>query len=84
MSSKCILCDNGYDFRKIQVNEILGTVGIALASSLNSVTKSNAFKYCPVCGKKLTKDNFGGKNYFNKLINISLINISLIKLCLLR
>lgn len=61
MSSKCILCDNGYDFRKIQVNEILGTVGIALASSLNSVTKSNAFKYCPVCGKKLTKDNFGGK-----------------------
>ncbi len=40
MSSKCILCDNGYDFRKIQVNEILGTVGIALASSLNSVTKA--------------------------------------------
>lgn len=51
MNNKCILCDNGYDFRKIQVNEILGTVSIALASSLNSVTKNNAFNYCPVCGK---------------------------------
>ena len=61
MNNKCILCDNGYDFRKIQVNEILGTVSIALSSSLNSVTKNNAFNYCPVCGKKLTKNNFGGK-----------------------
>lgn len=52
MNNKCILCDNGYDFRKIQVMEILGTVSIALASSLNSVTKNNAFNYCPVCRQK--------------------------------
>ena len=61
MNNKCILCDNGYDFRNIQVNEILGTVSIALASSLNSVSKNNDFNYCPVCGKKLTKNKFGGK-----------------------
>ena len=61
--NNCELCSGSYDFRMVQINECVNIVGIALSGSLKQVNDGNRFKYCPKCGRKLTKENFGGISF---------------------
>lgn len=61
MENNCKLCGTKYDFRMVQITKCLGTMGISLSGSVDQVHKENAFKFCPECGRKLTKENFDGK-----------------------
>lgn len=56
----CKLCDGNFDFRKMQISEVLGEVGIQFSSNLNLISDENKFKYCPLCGRKLEDKNFKG------------------------
>lgn len=60
-ADNCKLCATKYDFRMVQITKCLGTMGISLSGSVDQVHKENAFKFCPECGRKLKKENFGGK-----------------------
>lgn len=59
-SNDCKLCGTKYDFRMVQITKCLGNMGISLSGSVDQVHKENAFKFCPECGRKLTKENFDG------------------------
>ena len=59
--NNCRLCGTKYDFRMVQITKCLGAIGISLSRSVDQVHKENAFKRCPECGRKLTKENFDGK-----------------------
>lgn len=59
-NNDCKLCGSKYDFRMVQIKECLNEMGISLSGHVNQVNKKNAFKFCPECGRKLTKENFGG------------------------
>lgn len=56
---KCKLC-SVYDFRQVAIEDING-YRISLTGSLNQVNNDNCFKYCPLCGRKLTVDDFKDK-----------------------
>ena len=56
--NNCKLCGGNFDFRKVQINELLGDVGITFTPNLNKISKEAMFKYCPLCGGKLTDKNF--------------------------
>ena len=60
MNKNCKLCDGNYDFRMVLIGDTLGQTSVMFSSSKRNVNKQNAFNYCPVCGKKLTKENYGG------------------------
>lgn len=60
MNKNCKLCDGNYDFRMVLIGDTLGQTSVMFSSSKRSVNKQNAFNYCPVCGEKLTKENYGG------------------------
>ena len=60
-NNNCKLCGTNYDFRMVQITKCLGKMGISLSGSIEQVHKENAFKCCPECGRKLMKENFGGK-----------------------
>ena len=51
--NSCKLCNGNFDFRKVQINEILGEVGISFTHSLNEITEESMFKFCPLCGREL-------------------------------
>ena len=55
--SDCKLCNGNFDFRKVQINEILGDVEITFTPRLNKIT-GNTFKFCPLCGRELTDEDF--------------------------
>ena len=59
--NNCKLCGTNYDFRMVQIAKCLGTIGVSLSGSVNQVHRENAFKFCPECGRRLTKENFDGK-----------------------
>lgn len=40
--------------------------GIALSGSKRQVNNDNRFRFCPKCGRELTKENFGGVNFDDK------------------
>lgn len=56
----CKLYDGNFDFRKMQITEVLGEVGIQFTPNLNLLPNENRFKYCPLCGRKLENKNFKG------------------------
>ena len=60
MKNNCKWCGSKYDFRMVQISELFGEVGISLSENLRQVNSTNAFKFCPVCGRELTKENFDG------------------------
>lgn len=66
MNNSCELCGGKYDFRMVQIDECLNMTGIALSGSKRQVNNDNRFRFCPKCGRKLTKENFGGVNFDNK------------------
>lgn len=56
--SNCKLCNGSFDFRKVQINVLLGEVGITFTPRLNEITKEAMFKFCPLCGRELTEKDF--------------------------
>lgn len=59
MNKLCKLCDGHLDFRKFVIEESFGKMDIAFSGSLKQCNADNAFRFCPLCGKPLTKENFG-------------------------
>lgn len=66
MNNSCELCGGKYDFRMVQIDECLNMTGIALSGSKRQVNNDNRFRFCPKCGRELTKENFGGVNFEDK------------------
>lgn len=60
MKNNCRLCGSEYDFRMVQISSCLNEIGICLSGHVKQVNSINCFKFCPECGRKLTKDNFDG------------------------
>ena len=50
----------------VQIDECLNMTGIALSGSKRQVNNGNRFRFCPKCGRELTKENFGGVDFGNK------------------
>lgn len=50
----CRLCGGNFDFRKVQIIDVLGEASITFSPNLNSVPDDCKFKFCPECGRKLT------------------------------
>lgn len=66
MNNNCKLCGGKYDFRMVQIDECLNMTGIALSGSKRQVNNDNRFRFCPKCGRELTKENFGGVDFGDK------------------
>lgn len=58
-NSNCKLC-NEYDFRLVQIAECFDEMMIVFSGNLKQINKNNAFKFCPECGRRLTKVNYCG------------------------
>ena len=61
MNKSCILCNGKYNFDSILIKECLNETTIAFAGGSGKADNNNRFRYCPACGEKLTKENFGGR-----------------------
>lgn len=61
IENNCKLCGSKYDFRMVKIGELFGEITISLSGSLRDVDSSNRFNFCPLCGRKLMKENYGGK-----------------------
>lgn len=66
MKNNCELCGGKYDFRMVQIDKYLDVTGIAFSGSKRQVTNDNRFRFCPKCGRELTKDDFGGVDFGNE------------------
>lgn len=66
MKNNCKLCGGKYDFRMVQIDEYLDMTGIAFSGSKSQVNNDNRFRFCPKCGRELTKEDFGGVDFGNK------------------
>lgn len=56
----CELCGRNYDFRKVQFCDLMGHSEVALSGGVIHMPEK-PFKYCPMCGRKLTDENFRGE-----------------------
>ena len=66
MKNNCELCGGKYDFRMVQIDKYLDVTGIAFSGSKRQVNNDNRFRFCPKCGRELTKDDFGGVDFGNE------------------
>ena len=66
MENDCKLCGGKYDFRMVQIDEYLDMTGIAFSGSKRQVNNDNRFRFCPKCGRELTKEDFGGVDFGDK------------------
>ncbi len=66
MENNCKLCGGKYDFRMVQIDEYLDMTGIAFSGSKSQVNNDNRFRFCPKCGRELTKEDYGGVDFGNK------------------
>lgn len=66
MKNNCKLCGGKYDFRMVQIDEYLNMTGIAFTGSKRQVNNGNRFRFCPKCGRELTKEDFGGVDFVNE------------------
>lgn len=66
MNNNCKLCGGKYDFRMVQIDECLNMTGIALSGNTRQVNNDNRFRFCPKCGRELTKENFSGVDFGDK------------------
>lgn len=66
MENNCKLCGGKYDFRMVKIDEYLNTTGIAFSGSKRQVNNDNRFRFCPNCGRELTKEDFGGVDFDDK------------------
>ena len=67
MKNNCKLCGGKYDFRMVKIDEYLDMAGIAFSGSKRQVNNDNRFRFCPKCGRELTKEDFGGVDFGDKL-----------------
>lgn len=67
MENNCKLCGGKYDFRMVKIDEYLNMTGIAFSGSKRQVNNDNCFRFCPKCGRELTKEDFGGVDFNDKL-----------------
>ena len=67
MKNNCKLCGGKYDFRMVKIDEYLNMTGIAFTGSKRQVNNDNRFRFCPKCGRELTKEDFGGVDFVNEL-----------------
>ena len=65
MNNNCELCGGKYDFRMTEIGRFDDMAVIFLSGSVFQIDNDNSFYYCPKCGKKLTKENFKGKDFGN-------------------
>lgn len=66
MENNCKLCGGKYDFRMVKIDEYLNTTGIAFSGGIRQVNNDNRFRFCPNCGRELTKEDFGGVDFDDK------------------
>lgn len=66
MENNCKLCGGNYDFRMVKIDEYLNMTGIAFSGSKRQVNNDNCFRFCPKCGRELTKEDFGGVDFDDK------------------
>lgn len=66
MKNNCKLCGGKYDFRMVQIDEYLDMTEIAFSGSKRQVNNDNRFRFCPKCGRELTKEDFGGVDFGDK------------------
>lgn len=66
MDNNCKLCGGKYDFRMVQIDKYLDMTGIAFSGSKRQVNNDNRFRFCPKCGRELTKEDFGGVDFGDK------------------
>lgn len=66
MENNCKLCGGKYDFRMVKIDEYLNMTGIAFSGSKRQVNNDNRFRFCPKCGRELTKEDFGGIDFGDK------------------
>lgn len=64
MNTTCKLCNGTYDFRSILFRDCFGEMGIAFAGGSGKADADNRFRFCPACGKELTKENFNGEEQY--------------------
>ena len=56
--SNCKLCNGNFNFSKVRICEILGKIGITFTPTSNEITWESMFKFCPLCGRGLTDEDF--------------------------
>lgn len=66
MNNNCKLCGGKYDFRMVKIDEYLDMTGIAFSGNKRQVNNESRFRFCPKCGRKLTKEDFGGVDFGDK------------------
>lgn len=66
MKNNCKLCGGKYDFRMVKIDEYLNMTGIAFSGNKKQVNNDNRFRFCPKCGRELTKEDFGGVDFDDK------------------
>ena len=63
MENNCKLCGGKYDFRMVKIDKYLNMTGITFSGSKRQVNNDNRFRFCPRCGRELTKEDFGGVDF---------------------
>lgn len=66
MNNNCELCGGKYDFRMVKIDKYLDMTGIVFSGSKRQVNNDNRFRFCPKCGRELTKEDFGGVDFGDK------------------
>ena len=66
MKNNCELCGGKYDFRMVKIDKYLDMTGIVFSGSKKQVNNDNCFRFCPKCGRELTKEDFGGVDFGDK------------------
>lgn len=61
MNKECGLCNGEYDFRSVSVSGLLKVKVISFPGNRLDVNNENRFRYCPLCGKELTIENFNNR-----------------------
>ena len=50
----------------VKIDEYLDMTGIAFSGNKRQVNNDNRFRFCPKCGRELTKEDFGGVDFGDK------------------
>ena len=66
MNNNCELCGGKYDFRMVKIDKYLDMTEIVFSGSKRQVNNDNLFRFCPKCGRELTKEDFGGVDFGDK------------------
>lgn len=58
MSPFCKLCGGTFNFSKLQITKSYDGTIICLSSHINRLKEDEKFRFCPLCGEKLSDENF--------------------------